>query len=288
MMVVLLMNNDDKTTNNIDQSTVDGFGDEWSRFQQDELSRDEHQKVFNDYFSVFPWKKLPEDAIGVDVGCGSGRWAKLMVKKVGFLHLVDASNEALNVAKKNLAHCENCEFHQASVDAMPLDDESLDFAYSLGVLHHVPQTGEAIKSVAKKLKPQGVILLYLYYRFDNRPIWFRALWKISDLIRWCVSRLPHSLRYIVSQLIAVVIYWPLSRLSWLMEKIYKPMPHLPLFYYRNKSFYVMRTDALDRFGTRLEQRFTKKEITKMLNESGFQSIDFSDKAPYWCVSAIKK
>ena len=282
------MNKRDNKLNNIDQSTVDGFGDEWSRFQQSELTKEEQKKVFDDYFSIFPWEKLPKKPVGVDVGCGSGRWGMLVADKASQLHLVDASIDALDVAKKNLAKFENCKFHHASVDDMPFEDESIDFAYSLGVLHHVPKTEEAIKSVSKKLKQNGVLLLYLYYRFDNRPLWFRTLWKISDLIRSVVSKMPHFLRYISSQLIAGFIYWPLARLALLVEKTYKPIPNWPLFYYRNKSFYVMRTDALDRFGTRLEQRFTKKEINQMLECAGFDNIKFSDKAPFWCVSAIKK
>jgi hypothetical protein len=51
----------------------------------------------------------------------------------------------------------------------------------------------------------------------------------------------------------------------------------PLAFYRRRSFYVMRTDAFDRFCTRLEQRFTRMQITDMLraadfdDTSGFQS-----------------
>ena len=51
---------------------------------------------------------------------------------------------------------------------------------------------------------------------------------------------------------------------------------------------MMRTDALDRFGTRLEQRFTKEEITNMLIDTGFENITFSDKAPFWVSLAYKK
>ena len=43
-------------SNNKDQKTVDGFGDEWERFDQSQLSEDEHQELFNRYFSVFPWE----------------------------------------------------------------------------------------------------------------------------------------------------------------------------------------------------------------------------------------
>ena len=47
-------------------------------------------------------------------------------------------------------------------------------------------------------------------------------------------------------------------------------------------------DALDRFGTRLEHRFTQEQIEDMLKAAGLHSIRFSDSAPFWCVSAIKK
>lgn len=273
---------------NIDVLTVDGFGDEWNKFQQEKLSNDERQKVFNDYFNIFPLDKLSQDSMGADIGCGSGRWAILIAPKIGHLHLIDASVEALAVAQKNLAALSNCSFHCASVDDMPIADESLDFAYSLGVLHHVPNTAKAIESVAKKIKPKGLFLIYLYYRFDNRPKWFQILWHISDLLRKVICRLPFSLRYLISQVLAVCIYWPLARTALLIEKIYKPLSNWPLFYYRNKSFYVLRTDALDRFGTRLEQRFTKIEIEEMLINAGFENIQFSNNAPFWCALGIKK
>jgi hypothetical protein len=64
--------------------------------------------------------------------------------------------------------------------------------------------------------------------------------------------------------------------------------NFPLHHYEDLSFYVMRNDALDRFGTSLEQRFTKKEIEEMLKEAGFQSVTFSDKEPFWTFSAIKR
>jgi len=50
----------------------------------------------------------------------------------------------------------------------------------------------------------------------------------------------------------------------------------------------MRTDALDRFGTRLEQRFTRAEITRMMRDAGLENIRFSDGFPYWCAVGFKK
>jgi hypothetical protein len=50
----------------------------------------------------------------------------------------------------------------------------------------------------------------------------------------------------------------------------------------------MRTDALDRFGTRLEQRFTRPEITQMMENAGLENIRFSDGLPYWTAIGWKK
>ena len=50
----------------------------------------------------------------------------------------------------------------------------------------------------------------------------------------------------------------------------------------------MKTDALDRFGTKLEQRFTKNEIFTMMKDCGLTNIKFSDKVPFWVAVGIKK
>ena len=52
---------------NVDKKTVEGFADEWLRFDQAGLSLKEHHEAFQLYFSIFPWEKLPKDAI--DVPC---------------------------------------------------------------------------------------------------------------------------------------------------------------------------------------------------------------------------
>ena len=64
--------------------------------------------------------------------------------------------------------------------------------------------------------------------------------------------------------------------------------NFPLSDYKNKSFYFMATDSLDRFGTKLEKRFTKQEIEKMLKNAGFKNIRFSNNTPYWVAIAWKK
>jgi ubiquinone/menaquinone biosynthesis C-methylase UbiE len=275
-------------TLNYDPRTVEGFGREWSRFDQAALDEHERQELFAAYFKLFPWSALPANAVGFDVGCGTGRWAKLVAPRVGRLYCVDASREALAVAQRNLADRPNCEFVAASVDQLPFAAASLDFGYSLGVLHHVPDTAAGIKDCAAKLKPGAPLLLYLYYAFDNRPAWFRLLWRASDLGRRAISRLPFGLRHLTTELIALTVYWPLARTARLLEALGRNVDAFPLALYRRRSFYTMRTDALDRFGTALEQRFTARQIRQMMEAAGLERIEFSDTMPYWCALGYKR
>ena len=50
---------------------------------------------------------------------------------------------------------------------------------------------------------------------------------------------------------------------------------------------MLRTDALDRFGTKVERRFTKKQIKIMMENADLVNIKFANNEPYWCVVGIK-
>ena len=272
---------------NVDHPTVAGFGEEWEAYDQTALDPAEHRHLFDEYFSTFPFKDLPADAEGFDLGCGSGRWAVLMAERVGKLHCIDPSDKALAVTRRRLGGRRNVAFHLAGVDAMPLADDSQDFGYSLGVLHHIPDTAAAMRSCVDKLKPGAPFLVYLYYRFDNRSRWFSTLWRASDAGRRLISRLPFRARKAVTTGIAGAVYWPLTRAALALERRNRDVASFPLSKYRHNSFYTMRTDALDRFGTRLEQRFTRAEIGAMMEACGLTDIVFREGSPYWVACGRK-
>ena len=273
---------------NIDPATVRGFGEEWRAFDQAQLGGVEYAELFDRYFAIFPFDELPPSAEGFDLGCGSGRWAAGVAKRVGLLHCIDPSPEALEVARARLSEHANVRFHLAGSDSIPLADGSQDFGYSLGVLHHVPDTGRALADCVRKLKPGAPFLLYLYYRLDNRPAWFRALWRATNLARRGISRTPFPVRKGVTTAIAALVYWPLARAAKAAERAGMNVAGIPLSFYRDTSFYTMRTDALDRFGTRLEQRFTRSEIERMMTDAGLTDIRFSEREPYWVVCGRKR
>jgi len=273
---------------NFDETTVNSFGDEWSHFNQTGMADQEAEKIFKGYFGIFPWSKLPKNASGFDMGVGSGRWAKLVAPKVGTLNCIDASDKALEVAQNNLEEAKNVNFLHGTANEKMLKDNSQDFGYSLGVLHHIPDTELALQGCVDMLKPGAPFLLYLYYRFDNRPFWFRVLWRLSEIPRAIISACPNKIKPILTDFLALTVYWPLARGAKLLEKLGLKVGSIPLSFYRNSSFYTMRTDSRDRFGTPLEQRFTRDEIKRMMENTGLEHISFSDDEPYWVSVGYKK
>src|SRR5262245_44015612 len=272
---------------NVDRATVADFGREWQRFDQSGISSAEVQRMFGEYFAIFPWDSLPPGAVGFDAGCGSGRWAALVAPRVGWLHCIDASVAALAVAQQHLAAVTNVTFHAAALDAMPLADNSMDFAYSLGVLHHLPDPAAGLSACVRKLKRGAPMLVYIYYAFDNRPAWFRLLWQGSDMLRQAVSRAPFRFKSAIAELLAAGVYWPLARSARLSERVGGSVGNWPLSAYRWRSYYAMRTDALDRFGTRIEHRMTQAQIRALMENVGLREIRFHDAEPFWCAVGRK-
>jgi len=278
---------DTNNASNIDKKTVSSFGNEWTRFNQKGMLEEESMRIFDNYFSLFPWNKITSDSEGFDMGCGSGRWARYAASRVGHLNCIDPSS-AIDVAKKTLNDCKNVTLIRGSVSDSQLKKNSQDFGYSLGVLHHVPDTQKAINSCVELLKVDAPLLLYLYYAFDNKPFFYKFIWRVSDIIRSVISKLPISIRNIFTDLIFLFVYVPFFFVSKTAERLGINPENIPLSYYRNHSFYTMRTDSRDRFGTPLEQRFTRAKIKAMMIESGLKDIQFSDNEPFWCVIGYKK
>jgi SAM-dependent methyltransferase len=216
------------------------------------------------------------------IRCGSGRWTKHLAPKVKFIEAIDPS-DAVFVADELLWNIENVRISKASTDNIPFEDETFDFGMSIGVLHHIPDTQKALTDCVKKIKSGGYFYLYLYYSLDNRGSLFKTLLSVVTGLRKITSSLPSGLKKIVCDLIALFIYMPSILTGRLFRKIGLDnlSKKLPLSGYIDQSFFVIRNDALDRFGTKLEQRFSKREIIEMMKSAGLDELAISDNIPYW-------
>lgn len=277
------------SSNNIDNEVVKDFGNEWKSFTQKDLSKNDLDLGIKSYFKIFPFEKINQDSVGADFGCGSGRWVPALAPYVKKIICIDPS-EAIDVARENHKNSfSNLEFERAGISENSIKENSLDFGYCLGVLHHIPNTQLALIDCVSKLKKGAPFLLYIYYKFDNQPFWYFYLWKLTDLIRKIICRLPYKVKLFITFFIALLVYLPVARFGKIIDFFGLNVKSWPLSDYRNKTFYTMRTDSLDRFGTKLEHRYTKQEIENMMEVSGLENIEFDeDNAPYWCAVGYKR
>ncbi|HYE29448.1 MAG TPA: class I SAM-dependent methyltransferase [Allosphingosinicella sp.] len=272
---------------NVDRATVRAFDDKWAATYRGPGNPERARQTFEAYFALFPFDEL-KDGEGFELGCGTGRHAVLVAPRVGRLHCIDPAPSGLAATRRRLAGQPNVEFHLAGVDDIPLEDGSQDFGYSLGVLHHIPDTEAALASCTAKLKPGAPFLLYLYYDFENRPLWYRAIWKLSDWGRRLMCKLPFRLRKAATDVIAVTVYWPFARAAGAAAKAGLPVEWIPLSSYRNAYLVNMRFAALDRFGTGVERRFSRAAIRAMMERCGLTGVRIADGPPYWVAIGRKR
>ena len=153
--------------------TIDDFGDEWNLYQYTDQDK-EIEKIFNEYFDIFPWDKNKNAKLNcLDLGCGTGRWSKVLSKYVKHITMLDPSSKAMEIARKNLKNVQNVNFISSKFEEADFQDNSFDFIFSLGVLHHMDNILDKMKKINRILSPDGFALIYLYYRFDNKSIFFK-------------------------------------------------------------------------------------------------------------------
>jgi SAM-dependent methyltransferase len=280
-----------KGDENIDQGVIDSFGHEWSTFDYGETETTEALNTqFDAYCAPIDLSEFdPKNSIAGDFGAGSGRWASRLLPYFSLVYALEPSDGASKVLKDKFSGEAKIVVLQETVGANSIPLESLDLAMSLGVLHHIPDTGLAMKDVSLRVKPGGMFLCYLYYNLENKPIFYKLIFKAVNAVRQVVSVLPQRIKRNVCSSIAAIIYWPLARFSKLMNKVGVNTSNIPLHHYADMPFVMLANDALDRFGTTLEQRFSKAEIIQMLSAADFDvsTLKFSDIEPFWTFSVKK-
>lgn len=267
-------------------AVVAGFDDEWSRFSA--VGTPESRKLAGMYFDLMPATAFSDGTIALDAGCGAGRWALEVASRGPRVIALDLGR-SVEIAVRNCAATGRVVGIQADVTRIPLRDASVDWAYSLGVVHHVADTAAAVREIVRTVRPTGTALLYVYYALDGRGLWYRSLFALIDVVRRVVSRLPRPLAGLIAMVTAITVYYPLARTAALAHRLHLSglRDAIPLSFYRDLPFSIMRNDSLDRLGTRVEKRFSRREVVELLVASGLSDVQVSPGAPFWHAVGIK-
>lgn len=165
------------------------------------------------------------DRVVLDAGCGKGRHITL-ASQFGAREVVgiDLSN-AVEAAYQNTRHLPNVHVIQADIFNLPFD-APFDLAYSIGVLHHLPNPKEGFLAMAEHTKPEGRISIWVYGKEGNQ--WIEKI--VNPLRIHFTSRLPKSLTRLLTFFIALPLYLALkfvyrpvelsTRMAWLKSRLF--------------------------------------------------------------------
>lgn len=237
---------------------VDTFSFEWNKFhdvQMDILNNT------NESEKTFLWKTgwKPEDLKGklvLDVGVGAGRFADIASRWGAEVIGIDLSF-AVDAAYKNIGERENMHIIQADIFNLPLKPATFDHLYSIGVLHHTPDTKKAFDTAVKYLKRGGEFAVFLYA--------FGHYHFFSDLWRKITVKLPvRPLYYLTS--ISVPLYY-LHKIPFFGKaiKFVLPIADWPKWKWR-------WLDTFDWYAPKYQWKHTWPEVFTWYREAGFTEV----------------
>ena len=211
--------------------------------------------------------------LGIEVGCGSGYDTYIMAKSNPSVRFISIDlSDGIYKTKERVTALTNVKLIKCSALDLPLKEKMFDFAYSFGVLHHTKDPKEGLREIARILKKDSPVFLYLYEDHSENPIKYIFI-KMVTWARLVTVRLPSWLLYFLSVLISPVVFIIFTLPARLMMK-FKPTKRIG----ENMPFnfgtgpFSLRGDIYDRFGAPIEHRFGRKTIFAMFSECGFYGV----------------
>jgi len=249
--------------------TFESFGYEWTTFAE---VQPEDEGYWREYTADVPWADL-HDGLGVDIGCGKGRFSRPTARRLGGLVALDGS-DAVSAAATNLGGEPNVVVVRSDLRDGALAEESFDFVSCLGVLHHLSDTEAAFHKIARLLAPGGVLLVYLYSRPEGRGA--RALGlRAAAALRTLSVRVPHRVLRPLCYPIAAALFAGVVVPGAIGERRrVKRLAALPLEVYRGSPVRSLWLDTFDRLSAPIEHRYTWEEVRPWVEAAELELLAF--------------
>lgn len=252
----------------IKEATRKNFSFGWFKFASDEVDKNWHKDSFI-YIDMIPAQIMSgSHKLGLDVGCGSGSDMVNISKKFGCSVVGLDLADSLSVTRKNLVAYNRLYLAQADVYRIPFKNEVFDFAYSFGVLHHLPFPEEAFQAIIEKVKVGGFIAIYVYEDFSQRCRIEQVMLKLANLLRIFTTRLPPYLLYIFCIILAPVVLLLCSLPYRLLKQIWFTKNFAEKIPFRHTvRLDCLRADLYDRLSAPIEKRYSRQQISEWLEKA---------------------
>lgn len=178
-----------------------------------------------------------EGKVVLECGCGKGRHAKIASESgVAAIFSVDIG-DSVDVAYANVGHFRGVHIIQADIANMPFPAD-FDFAFSVGVLHHMDRPIDGFRAMCGMIKPHGSVLAWVYGKENNG--WL--IWVVNPVRTMITSRLPTSILMPIAALFAAPLMGVCKYLAAPWVALRRSHPRLPEIFYENYLAYISRFD----------------------------------------------
>lgn len=238
------------------------FGLQWTRFSRVQLDSangtDESRRTF---YEKTGWTaEMLRGRRVLDLGCGMGRFMEVAADAGAEVIGVDLSR-AVEAAWRNLGHRENVHVVQADVFGLPFEDQSFDFVFSIGVLHHTPDTQDAFMQLPRLLRAGGRISIWIY----SREIKHRVLFAFSNLYRKATWRMePESLLSICRVAAPLYHLHRVPVVGWVTRIL------VPTSMHPDAQWRVV--DTFDWYAPRYQWKHTYDEASSWFEAAGLRNV----------------
>lgn len=250
--------------------TVESFGHEWNYFSEKLGPLKSH---FLD--DIPPVKEgFFKDKIVLDAGCGMGRLARLSSQYGATEVFACDLSSSVNAAYSYTKDLTNVHVIQADLYNLPFD-KPFDLAYSLGVLHHIPDGEKGFSSVASHVKERGTLAVWVYAKEGNA-----ILRMFIDPIRFLTTKLGHSLKHFLSVAGEVIlrtgynlIYSPINSIQSLKsfrQYLFYNEYFKGYFFGPSHSIEDRRSVLFDFLSTEIVHYISEDELKKWYKKNNFK------------------
>lgn len=247
------------------KKTGESFAYEWKTIYRE---NDYEKNNFLHFLSPFIKEENIKDKVCLDIGCGSGRFTK-QASLLGAKQVFSTDvGESVEVAYEMVKEMSNVCVVHADIYAMPFN-QTIEMAFSIGVLHHLPKPKDGFLALKKVLKIGGQMLIWVYNRRDNA----RALYFYEPM-RSVIKHLPKSWVYKISYIPAIIVHG-INQFSHMLDEwgALNLSKKVPFSYYANFPFNMKLNDAFDVLATPKSNYYYVEQIKEWFMDAKLNKIN---------------
>ncbi|MDB3936587.1 methyltransferase domain-containing protein [bacterium] len=262
------------------QDYADSFGSQWNAFAKSQLDDQQTSESTLRFDSEVGWDagSLADKSI-IEIGSGAGRFIDVISKRGVKLAIGVDLTSAVDASQNNLGERDNVLFVQADAFNLPIKDSSVDFAYSIGVLHHTPDPQLAFESMVNTVKNSGNVAVSVYeislYSRPNRNtlkvVTMELLWAVNmwrcELFRSFTTKIPDGLMIAYCKSFVPILHY-LNKVPILGLIRYL----FPSTCYRNLPVVWSMVDTMDTYSTKIVHQYRAKDVFQWFLKLGLTDV----------------